>query len=235
MSVFNNMFPSDFEDNSYVYASFIKENQGIPKISFIKKVHELRPIGGTLRLQNEQWFDVEIYLKALGFLLESLCDNNNFLYSKEQQQEILVNERNRDSERGEYAPYFRVAVFNFLKKTGTYPLHMTYIGHVQGRDKSLTKHLFYIQECLTFMNNERVYLLSSSREYYQFRKIFTDTYSVGMFDLPYSVNHIYKGKFQAYYILLKKLIIFYNQKKSSKNKEGVKNFIKFLNETQETR
>ena len=55
-TTYNNHFPDSFENESYVYGCLIKDNNNYPKISFSKIGNELRPIGGTLRLQSTLWF-----------------------------------------------------------------------------------------------------------------------------------------------------------------------------------
>jgi hypothetical protein len=232
MNLFKNEFPDSFENESYVYGCFIKDNYNFPKIAFIKKDNELRPIGGTLRLQNRQWFNASLYIQELIILLQSLRNNSGEdFYTDEQQLNIIKNEKMRDEERGEYAPYFRIVVYNWLRKTGLYILHMEYIGNIKGKGKSLTKHLFYIRECMTYIKNADIYLSSYTSDRYQFDRNFAREDNVQMMTLLSIKKNMYKGKYFAYLRLLQELIMFYYQKKTAVEQEKIKKHIEFLQNT----
>jgi len=223
-------FPSSFEEASYIYGALIKERSGNETISFMKSCEGLRPIGGTLRLQTDRYFDTEMYLFEFSLLIQSLRKTNGTLfYTEEQQKEIIHIEKMKDEERGVTAPYFRVFVYNWLKKTGLYPSHITYIGHILGIGDSLTKHLFYVSECITFHNKESVYITPFSREHYVFDKNLAKEDPIGLFDLLHAINNIYGGKHNTYYLLLQILIKYYQDSVPEHRKNEKNNYREFLN------
>lgn len=233
MELFDSNFPQKIESESYVYGAFIKDNNHLPKISFIQNDDGLRPIGGTLRLEASLWFDHQEYISNLVSLLKGLRNkNSNDFYDQDDIEKIIDIESSRDPGRGEYAPYFRTLIFNWIKKTGVYPSHITYIGHIPGKDNCLTKHLFHVSECISVIADKPVYINQYSNERYIFDNTFAREDSVGMFTLPYVIDYLYKGQYDAYYKLLQELMIYYQNKGSSKERESKQKYSQFITEIQ---
>jgi len=203
-------FPESYEEASYVYGALIKEGKEEDIISFRKLSEGLRPIGATLRIENDTYFDKDKYLYEFSILVQSLRRiNGESFYTEQQQEEIVRYESMKDSQRGNTAPYFRTLIYNWLKKTGLYATQLFYVGHIPREDKILTKHLFHVRECMTFHNTEQVFITSFSHERFIFDRNLAKEDEIKMFKLSFVVNNMYKGQNNAYHILLLKLLMDY--------------------------